>query len=248
MQKLQRALTLATLAIVGGCASSAPTTTEYDELAQIVGVSIATRGGGGDVGAVVDSAMLARQQVPRGFQTNAQGVVYGSRWGLEYRYWMICSDASDREIANCGPTTRSALAIGGWHGRMITSGFMGEIHRGGYWTMNDVQKPMAMATGASWMTIEATLSYLPVTYALSDTRELMMVVDMADPKPQMTGAMRIELTGTRTEEASHGTQVRAIDVVADVTLHADGTASLTLDDAHDFTIDLSTGELTVVLQ
>src|ERR1700729_4366209 len=113
MKTLALASALASaLAFVPSCTTdnkdSNITQDEYDDVAQSVGSSTATGGGGGDAGAMADVVVIARGDMPLGFTVNGSGSVTGSHLGLSYSYMLTCDDAQGTVLSVCGPTTDSA--------------------------------------------------------------------------------------------------------------------------------------------
>jgi hypothetical protein len=173
--------------ICGGCATSDVPGTQYDEVARIVSAGLVAPNGAGEIGALTDSAMLARDQLPAGFERDASGVVSGRHGMFTFRYFAVCSDANLHAVAGCGPTTERALVIASWEGPVNTVAHQGMLRRGGYWTVSAPWRSTSMMAGHTWIDYDAG------TYRLEDERDMLVTVEMA-ARAITAGGMSTTLT------------------------------------------------------
>jgi hypothetical protein len=193
-----------------GCAVGAVEESPYDEVARIVGGALIGSNGGGELGAVADSAMLARDRTPPGFVRLPTGVIEGNHGDAVHRYFLVCTDANGFATATCGPTTEQALVFAYW--------YEPGLRRGGHWTIEHPAQDARMVAGNTW------LEYRDGAYALDDSRELMLLIE-TDYGWHTAGAMRSNLI----LDEGNGEGTRFIHGDLELTKHI---ATLTLDGVH----------------
>jgi hypothetical protein len=230
-----------TLALIGALVPSCADVwhSEYDDLAKIVGAGLATPDGGGDLGAIADTTMLARGIVPDGFTSDGL-VAQGKRWGVTYRYTVMCSDEFAKPLARCDWRTDRALVLASRSGELAMPDFTARLRDQGTWNITSVGSPIAFVSG-SVATMSQEVDFLDRTYFVTDTGELKAFVDMAR-QDMMGGTIARRLEVERYDD--DGDWWRSFTIAAEVTILSPGTASLALDVDHLYEVDLATGEVT----
>jgi hypothetical protein len=169
MTNFKRIMMVAATVGAGACASSDTAESDYDEVARIVGTGLFTRDGGGELGAIADSAMLAQDLMPAGFERSGF-VVQGQHGDVTHRYGVVCLDAGGLAVPSCGPSTDRALVVASWIGPLETASHRGTLRRGGFWTIRDPRNPTALVAGTTWLEYDAG------TYQLEDDAEMLVAV------------------------------------------------------------------------
>ena len=233
---------IAACVLAAGCANHEVTTAEYDEVARIVGATVALPDGGGVAGSVGDAARLARGELPAGFQIDASsGMATGSHFGLGYTYMVFCADANGTQLAPCGSETATATVLGSWKGAFALDGFAGSVRRQGTWKLTVLPDGSATIAGPSDLVMDATFGSGDVFHA-TWTEQAALELDMMRAAVA-GGTLSASVIADRTLEASHGTQRWSYDITADVTFVSARTATLVLDGTRSYRIDLATGAI-----
>jgi len=223
MRTPQRILAVVSSLAVGACATSDVVESEYDEVARIVGAGITTAEHGGELGAFVDSAMLARDQLPAGFKREL-GLVSGRHGDFEHRYFVVCVGADGFAVDPCGPGTERALVFGAWSGPLGTATHEGTLRRGGYWTITDPGRATTTIAGDTWFEYDAG------AYRITDYRDVMLVVEM-DYQAITAGGMSAAIT---LEDGA----AEPREIVGDIAMTF-RTATITLDGVHTTEVELN---------
>ena len=228
---------LAILSLLGACADRAFTRDDYDDVARIVGAHLATPDRGGELGALADTVAISRGVMPKGFTYDTSGLITGHHGGLEYRYFVTCSDAADRPTM-CGTASASALAVASWSGTLVMPDLTTTLRRQTTWHLADLASSMGSAAGnSSLMDQRAELDGR--SYAITDDQDMLLFVDMAS-HDMMAGSLRANLAVTI--DPGEPWEARR-DLTAEVTFAATHTATLVLDD-EVYDVDLGTGAVT----
>jgi len=218
--------------VLVGCSGSDLTSTQYDDIAAIVGAGIATPDRGGDLGAITDSLTIARGDLPKGFFLNNDGSVTGTRGGIDYRYNVICLDVWGADLSACDPPASTAIVQARWTGQLDMAAFDGPMTRQGVWWLTHLNGPMGQAAGTTTLTAQsATFEDPHRTYWVQDDQDLLMFADMASL--DMMGGTVTSTIAVTTADADY-------IVAAELTLESPANATLYLDD-RDYTVDLDTG-------
>ena len=204
-------------ALAYGCASESTSPPEYDDLARVLAVTIATPDGGGDVGAASDTATLALGEIPAGFV--GEGIVSGTHFGVDIVYMAV-------------RTAAGTTVIGQWTGDLAMTRWTGTISRNGTWRLVD-----GSLTGTSELELDAM--FPNVAYHISIIETVALAIDMTS-RSITGGTIRSRVTESHDMVASHGTQSFSDVIDAQVTF--DQGIVLTLDDTHGYMIDPATGE------
>jgi len=200
------------VAFAAACGSDA---IDPDEVAQLVGTTIATPDGGGTVGAVADSLALAFGVMPAGF-TDEPGLTSGMHGSIEHRYiMMVCRDRELRVLPTCTTETDSAVLASAWTGE--------HVQRSGMWSITNLQFWRPAIDGTS----ELALSGNGYEITATETENLLA------PRHMIGGTLHLDL------EVTHGVDhaTMAADVYFDDTMRS---AALLLD-GHEYRVDLATG-------
>jgi len=225
------------LSLLGACADRAVTRDEYDDVARIVGAHLATPDRGGEVGALADAVTIARGAMPKGFTYDMTGLVTGHHGGLEYRYFVMCSDAADRPTM-CGPASASALVVASTSGTLAMPDLTTTLRRQTTWHLADLASAMGSAAGTSSL-MEQRAELDGHSYAVTDDQEMLLFVDMAS-HDMMAGGLRANLSVVI--DPGDAWEARP-EIVAEVAFAPARTATLLLDGLH-YEVDLTSGGIT----
>ncbi|HEY0480436.1 MAG TPA: hypothetical protein VGD37_23110 [Kofleriaceae bacterium] len=245
---------------IAACSSSSstqpPTGAEYDDTAQAIASSTVTRQGdthgAGDIFAMADALSIARGRLPIGFALRSDGRIHGDHMGIDNSFVVTCKDAAGATLAKCDDTTDSATVDIKWTGNLMTPSFTAAIDREGMWTITGLKSATATFNGTSSFSLDTTVhSIFHAGVTSTDTFASTAGYDaitIATADHQITGgSASFEVKGHRTVTGTamgaHDVD-KSFDVTAELTFHADHTATLVLDGTQTFTIDLTTGKVT----
>lgn len=234
-----RVASLSTLvATLAACGSEAPSI-DYDPVAAIVGATIATTDGGGTVGAIQDSVVLAFGHMPMGF-ADEDGMMSGEHGLVHHEYKMIeCRDREHRLLERCDITTDTATLISKWSGAVRQPDFDFVSRRQGMWTLSGLQHVMM----DSWTPSVDGSAQIEGDAMFADAHYVVFAYEtetMAAAGPVMGGTMRLGLDVTRGDAALH------VDAVA--TFDSAEVATLVLDDMVTYRVDLHSGRVEQVVR
>lgn len=244
-------ITLITLALATACSSSnQPTREEYDDTAQAIASTTATSGSGGtsggDVASMADTASLALGVTPQGITLMGDGHFQGSRLGVDYSYSLICKSVAG-VVSVCGPTTDQATATVAWSGNLTSANVDASVSRTGSWTVTGLQSATATFAGDSSFSFDATLRSIfrpgvTATYAFDASASYDAVRISTVDRKVIDGSASFDLTAHHTVTGAGNDNVNAsFEVQAEITFHADHTATLVLDGSQRYSLDLTTG-------
>jgi len=238
-----RAAAFATLLI--GCASNdqiAPSSLEYDDLALSVGSTIAMPSGGGELGAFGDVVALSHGKLPAGFQASADGTITGTHTGLGYSYRVVCRSAQGTAGA-CDGTTDGVEAQVAWTGALQLPDTGMSFVRTGPWALSGLTQGVAMANGTATLSYESRIANPDrgdvSTYHLDYDATYDGVAFDTVALKALGGDIHYTIAVTRTTVGKSASAERHYDVTATVTLNGDGTATMDLDGAHQYKLELA---------
>ncbi len=227
----------AALASCGGGGQA--TEDEYNDVAQAIGTTTSTGNGGGEVGSFSDSATLATGQMPAGLSAAGSGHFAGTHLGLDYEYQITCSPAP------CGAATNNAEVQVSWSGSLDLSNLQASIDRSGDWTLTNVQSGTATFSGEGSFSFDIAVQSIfrnaQASYHLDyDATYSAVLINVATRKP-VGGSIHYQISAQHDASGPNGSASGNFDMDAVVTFASDGTASLTLDGSHHYTINLANG-------
>ncbi len=232
---------LGLLALVAACGSDELTARQYDDVAAVVGASVATPDRGGDLGAITDSLSIARGDLPKNFVLASDGSVVGTRGGIEYTYRVMCLSPweSYPAFAACDPPASSAVVQARWTGQLAMGAFDGTMTREGVWRLDYLSSPMGIAKGGTQLiaqqaTFSTDRAFDHRTYWITDDQELQMFAEMSS---------QTMMAGNVTSNVNVTTDDGDYYVTSYLEITSFPTAKLTLDE-YEYTVDLDTGEVT----
>jgi hypothetical protein len=229
----------------GACAQQSELSSEdYDDIAMGVGALVATPGGGGEAGAMGDATTLASEG-------NAE-LVEGSgaieiviHAGLSYEYRADCFDTAGAEQDSCGETTDSANVSVSWSGELDTPSYDASVMRVGEWSITGLQSATATLNGSGSFEVDSEFQamYRDVTRSLhlSYDAEYDGVQIDTETRQAVGGSIRYAVEGERFVQRGSAEKDIEFSVDAEVTFHADGTATLVLDGSRSYSIHVATG-------
>jgi hypothetical protein len=239
---------LGLLGSLGACAGTAkPTDAEYDDTAQAIASTTSTGSGGGEVGSIADVMLLAKGTPLPGFALSGSGAVSGSHLGLTYDYAISCKDASGDAMAQCTNITDEVDAQVAWSGELTLPTLMASIDRTGDWTLTGLQAPTTKLDGSGSIAFDATVIsiFRPVTttYHLdADAGYDALMIDTSTRLPvggDIDYSVEASVMTTDHDTGDDASSKFSLDAV--VGFAPDGTATLTLDGDHVYTLDTQTG-------
>jgi hypothetical protein len=246
-------ITLLTLGLAtAACSSSSnqPTATEYDDTAQaIASTTSASSGGnssGGDVASMADTVSLALGVMPQGISLMGDGHFHGNRLGVDYNYSLTCKTVAGI-VAACGPTTDQATVQVAWSGNLNSTAVDASVTRTGSWTVTGLQSGTATFSGDGTFSFDATLRSIfrpgvTATYTFDTSASYTAIKIATEQRQVVDGSASFDLTAHHTVTGAGSNNVDAsFEVHAQVTFHADHTATLVLDSSHHYSLDLTTG-------
>ena len=230
----------------GGCSDTdTPSEDDYDSVAQALGSVTATADGGGEVGSLIDVSAIATGSDRIGIEVKASGAWGGTRAGLTYDYDVSCSDADGKPLNPCSNATDSASVDVKWSGELTTPVISGTVSRTGMIELSDIQSGTVTIDGQGTLTVDAhfdaVLRDATADYHLSYTADYSgLRVQRAAAKVlggTISYALDVERQATNRarESSAH------FEIDAELVFAADGTAKLTLDGDHQYTVDASSG-------
>jgi hypothetical protein len=235
---------LSSIAILAACNDS-PTQEEYDEVAAGLGSLVSSGDGGGDVGSMGDSVALLTGDVPFGLSVTGSGSFAGLRGGLMYEYGVTCLDASGATMALCDSTTDAGRLTIAWSGELDTPTFSGSIARTGDWSVSGLQSDVAVFEGegtfdvdAEWLTLFGTRK----TYQLDYDAEYSAIGIRTSDHVAVSGEARWDVHAMRTRERGSNSAEAEFQIEAVLTFE-EGSATLTLDGAHRYRVDIDSGSV-----
>jgi len=243
-------ITLITLGLAtAACSSTSKQATpeQYDDTAQAIASTTATGSGGGDVASMADSASLALGTMPAGFALQGDGHIQGSRAGVDYSYAIACKNLAGAALTACDPTTNQATVEVSWSGNLTSPNLDASVSRDGTWTVTGLQTDTATFSGDSNFSFDATVRSIfrpgvTATYAFDANASYNAVRISTQQRQVIDGSASFDLTAHATVTgAGSGNADASFDVHAQITFHADHTASLVLDGSRHYSIDLTTG-------
>jgi hypothetical protein len=240
------------LFITACSSSSKPTPEQYDDTAQAIATTTATSGsggsssGGGDVAAMADTVSLSLGTVPDGISVMGNGTFQGSHLGVNYNYTLTCKSAAG-VTGVCGLTTDQATVDVAWMGNLTSTYLGASMNRTGSWTITGLQSDTATFEGDSSFMFDATVRSIlrpgaSATYSFDASASYKAVKISTQDRKVSDGSASFDVTahsmvtGTASNNASAD-----FDVHADITFHADHTASLVLDGSEHYSLNLDTG-------
>ena len=232
-----------------GCSgsSSTPTSNEYDDVAQSTAALVITASGGGEIGSMYDSASLAVGVTPGDVNVNASGTFGAVTAGVTYTFTVSCTDASGAAMSHCGPATNDALASVSWSGDLTLPNFNATVSRQGNWSLSGVQTGTATFGGSGSFTFASQFESIfrnEQTSTNLDYSASYNAVTYDTAAHHATGGS-IDYTINASHAAS-GTSAQSnasFSIDAVVAFNADGSATITLDGTHAYT--LTTGGLVI---
>lgn len=244
-------LTTLALSTAAACSSkSTPTREQYDDTAQAIASTTATgssgtSSGGGDVASMSDSVMIAQGSMPSGFSLMGEGHFHGTRLGVDYNYAITCKGITGA-VGLCGPTTDQATVDVAWSGNLDTANVDASITRDGSWTVTGLQSDTATFNGDSSLSFDATLTSIfrpgvTASYSFDASASYKAIRISTQQRQVIDGSATFDLTAHAEVNGTNKDSSADFDVHAELTFHADHTATLVLDGSQRYSLDLNSG-------
>jgi hypothetical protein len=235
---------LAVVAALGaaGCsgASSAPTSHDYDDVAQSTAALMVNVSGGGDIGSMSAAASLAAGVTPAGVSVDASGHYGAVNAGLSYSYALSCTAASGAALPRCGPTTNGAQASVTWSGDLTLPSLTATVGRQGSWTLGGVQTGTVTFDGHGSFTFAAQLQSLFRNETASVNLSYDATYDALTFVPALEhatgGSVHYTVNVSHDASGANGQSAASFSIDALLVFKADGSATLTLDGSHVYAV------------
>lgn len=250
------ALTLASASLLSvsliACTSSAPsdstvTRSEYDDVAQNVGTTTASKSGGGDMGAMADVIVMAGGTLPLGFTAGTDGEVSGSQLGIAYDFQLQCRNGDGAALPVCNTNADLAKVSISWGGTLALPNLTTTMDRQGQWSLAKIQEPSVKLAGNGTFAYDSSITNpatnVTAAYHLDYAAAYMSV--FIDKATRLATAGEIQYDIQATKEVT-GQAARFFSIAADVHFNGDASATIVLDGSHNYTLDLTTGVVTSV--
>jgi hypothetical protein len=222
-----------------GTARSAPTASDYDDVAQSTAALVVQAGGGGEVGAMSESASLAVGVMPGSVTADGSGSFGDVHAGVDYRLTVSCTDGSGAPRSSCGPETNDAQASVTWSGNLsLPPDLTAAVSRDGSWTLTGLQTGTVTFNGSSSFELAAQFTSVfrgakasvDLTYSASyDAITYSTVAHRA-----VGGSIHYIVNGSREASGAYSQSDAGFTIDSDVAFHADGSATITLDGSHTY--------------
>jgi hypothetical protein len=213
---------------------------EYDDVARSIGGSTATTSG--DTGAMTDAVLIAGGDMPLGLARGADGHVTGSVDGIEFDYVITCHNISGTVQQHCDASTDRADVELAWSGELDLPNLYSAVAREGRWSLGDLQTTVATLSGEGAFAYDASITNQAngrtFDYALDYAATYDEVLIDTASRTAIGGNIHHAIAAQKWVD---GETIRSFSIAADIYVHNDGTATIVLDDRHEYTLQLDTG-------
>jgi len=252
----RRTLSLCTLAIAGlisapalGCKASddtqAATEADYDDVAQALGAVVATDNQGGEIGSISDATSIAIGAPRFGLVVDLSGRFHGQRGQLSYAYSAQCSAVDGMAMEFCNATTDSAHLSVAWSGDLMTPQLDAAISHNGDLQLTDLQQPTVHVNGGGSFEFDATFTSLfrnvERSYHLSYVVTYTDIAVARAPIQVTGGNIHYVIDAERMLTTERRETAAKFNMDASLVFDGSGSARLTLDESHRYTIDPASG-------
>ena len=230
--------------LASGCTDQ-PTQADYDDTAQAIG-SLSASTTTGELRAFASAQVLARGGVPTGFAVDAAGHATGADLGLSYRLTVECRDSAGALQATCGAATAAASADVAWSGSLALPNLTAMAERTGHVALSGLGTDTATLDGSGALTLDARMqSWLETRttdlhFGLTSSYQALRF--STSPVRLLSGTIRYTVDAERTVTGRRASDT-AFSIDATLTVSETG-ASLVLDGAHRYDVDLASGRAT----
>jgi hypothetical protein len=252
-------LTLAlSLAACSSSSTTKPTAAQYDDTAQAVAASASSRKAsglrsaaagdddqGGDLATMSDTLMLSAGTLPLGISLSGDGHFEGSRLGLACNYAVTCKAASGATVT-CGVAADQATVDVMWSGTLTSAAVTASVTRTGTWTVTGLHGATASISGDGEFSFNATLQSVfrpsaSASFAFDASATYHAVQLSTSTHAAVGGSIDYEIHATEAATTASASSSVKFDVQAELTFHADSTATLVLDGDQRYTLNTETG-------
>lgn len=241
---------LASILAAAGCNASGDaselTQEDYDDVAAAVGSLVSGSDDmSGEATAMTDSVAAAEGALEA--DTTVGGIEVVIRAGFRFEYDASCFDAAGVALEACDGSADSAEIAVDWSGNFEGPRYTAEVSRTGSWSLVGLQGDIAELNGEGQFELSSHFDALFVpadrSLVLSYDAEYDAVRIDTAARQVVGGTIRYSVQGQRIVQRADRNREVNLDVQAQVTFQADGTAALVLDGARSYTIDLDSGEV-----
>lgn len=259
MTKITSLLSLASLLAAAGCTASTPdgstsgalTNEDYDDMAAAVGSMVAGSGSlSGEASAMADSMAAAEGSLEADTTTEGplgnsiEVVLHGD---FRFEYQTTCFGLDGAELDACDGSADGAEIALDWSGSFDGPRYDVQVSRDGEWTIVGLQGETAELNGEAHFDLQSRFEGLfreaRRDLDLSYDAEYDAVLLDTETHQAVGGTIRYSLEGVSKVDGPEVDREVDIDVQANVTFQADGTAELMLDGERFYTIILASGEI-----
>lgn len=211
---------------------------DYADVAALIGASASM----GEVSAMLDVVILSHGGTPAGFTVTPGDHFFlanGARGGVTFDYYYHCNDGADAVLTYCNNTVNHSHAKITIAGNVAGAGMsMSAIDRDGDWAVRDISVGKSRLGGDAAMKFSASVGgQHAATYDLSYTANFDRVRYNPDGPLPLSGKIDFVVTAKRTRAGA----VRNFSLSGALVFDGDSSATLSLDGAKNFSVDLTTG-------
>ncbi len=237
-----------------GCAATggedAPTASsrDYDDVAMALTESTVNPSAGGAAETLFDATTLATGAAAGVIVNQPAGGFEGERGGLSYAYTVECTDADGSVMERCNFSTDTAHVNANVGGSLETFGFTAVVSHESDLTLSKLTSGRVHVSGSGDFEIDATyetaarrriyhLGYSVVYDDVQVSRSALEVIG---------GRIELVVDAERhvmTEDGNDTGTTKTFRMHGEIAFASDGSAMLTLDDEHRYTVDMHTGQL-----
>ena len=211
------------------------------EVARTMAADLASPDRGGATGAFFDGAMLAHGGTPVGFFVAEDGITRGRHDGTDYLYRVYCRDAYGTTMDTCGRKGVSATVIATWEETRGMSAFASTTRHDVMWTLDGLDEEFAAIRGVG--TVSGSVTFTrggsAMRYSLAQVDTYNLRLDMGS-YGVVGGTFDTDLT------AKPAGDVAANDIHG-LVMFERASAPMLIVDGETFPLDLTTGDVQVIL-
>ncbi len=241
-------LQLGSLALLTAACTSTTThatSNDYDDVAQALSGAVATTDHGGEAGSFYDAAQISVGTPPLGLAIDASGKFAGKHANLSYAYKTTCADASGASLPACGLTTDSSTVEVTWSGNLMTPNLTASIDHQASLRLTGLHSGTVTVSGDGNFEVDSHFSsawrQIERTYHLGYSARYDAVQLHGLPLLAVGGTIHYTVDAERKTSSDAKKTEAAFRIDATIEFAGDGSAKITLDDTHHYTVDMASG-------
>ena len=219
------------------------TARDYDEVANILGAHVR-----GEFALQLAGAAITESQPPEGFSITSQAIEesagVGTSGSMNYEFWFYCNDGSQAhtKVPCNGAAHHSHIKFVATGSQAIGAMAMEQITRTVDWEIRDITLDKARFRGPDSVSLQTQIA------TEGETAAYKISFDAVYEKVRFLAGQQIPTYGTITftinADRTRGDDHRVFNATAVLVYGASGApTTLTIDGMHNYTIDLTSGEI-----